>query len=121
MMSGVSKYCVLALGVLLGSGPSDTPAFRPPQPYQLEQVYTQIKQQCSTNDLACFLTGLHSITAQHGPRAALEVFALLQDRVYTPAGGHRQHMSQHVGHQKGMVFGSTAKESAFSRILYSYC
>ena len=120
MMSGVSKYCVLALGVLLGSGPGDTPAFRPPQPYQLEQVYAQIKQQCPTNDLACFLTGLHSITAQHGPRAALEVFTLLQDRGDIPATVDGHHIAHHIGHQTAMVFGSSAQALALCPTSYNY-
>ncbi|HKS96991.1 MAG TPA: hypothetical protein VJV74_12785, partial [Terriglobia bacterium] len=77
MTSAASTFSVLALAILFGSGPGDTAAFRPPQPYQLEQVYTQIKQQCPKNALACFLGGLQSVTAEHGPRAAIELFTLL--------------------------------------------
>ena len=119
-MSGRSTYCVLALGILLGSGQSDTPSFRPPQPYQLEQVYKQIKQQCPTNALACFQTGLQSITAEQGPRAAIEVFTLLKDRgdIAPTVDGH--HIAHHIGHETAMVFGATAQALALCPTSYNY-
>lgn len=120
MTSAASTFSVLALAILFGSGPGDTAAFRPPQPYQLEQVYTQIKQQCPKNALACFLGGLQSVTAEHGPRAAIELFTLLQDRGDIPATVDGHHIAHHIGHQTAMVFGPSAEALALCPTSYNY-
>jgi hypothetical protein len=122
MCGGASKVWLLAVwfGILPGSGQSDTSSFRPPQPYELEQLYTQIKQRCPSNVLACFRTELQSITAQHGPRAAIEAFTLLKDRgdIDPTVDGH--HIAHHIGHETAMVFGPTAKAFALCPASYNY-
>ncbi len=122
MCSGASTYWLLAIwfGMLFGFGHSETGSFRPPQPYQLEQVYKQIKQLCPSNALSCFRTQLQSVAAEHGPRAAIEAFTLLKYRgdIDPSVDGH--HIAHHIGHETAMVFGPTAQALALCPTSYNY-
>jgi|SRR5579863_748021 len=111
---------LIGLGIAWGSGQGETHAFRPPLPYDLEQLYHQIKQQCPSSALACFQTQFQSVTAQHGPRAAIEAFTLLKSRgdIGPSVDGH--HIAHHIGHETAMVFGSTAQAFALCPDSYNY-
>ena len=111
---------VIWLGAFGGLAATESSVFRPPQPYQLEQVYKQIKEACPSNTLSCFQAQLQSITAQHGPRAAIEVFTLLKDRGDIAANVDGHHIAHHIGHQTAMVFGPTAQAFALCPDSYNY-
>lgn len=122
MRRWASKYWLLAiwLGTAGVSASPDTGSFRPPQPYELEQVYKQIKAQCLAKAFSCFQTQLQSITAEHGPRAAIEAFTLLQARGDIDASVDGHHIAHHIGHQTAMVFGATAQALALCPDSYNY-
>jgi len=91
-----------------------------PQPYDLEKLYQQAKQACPSGALVCLEPQFQSITARHGPRAAIELFTLLRTRGIIPAGIDGHHVVHHAGHETAMVFGATAEALALCPDSYNY-
>ena len=112
---------MLACTTVLGAASSQSTAgTRVPEPYDLEKLYQQTKQACPDGRLSCLEPQLHSITAKHGPRAAVELFTLLRDRGVVPAHVDGHHVVHHIGHETAMVFGTTADALALCPDSYNY-
>jgi len=97
-----------------------TDAFRPPEPYNLEQLYKRTKLACQPITLSCLQTQFQAITAQHGPRAAIELFTLLQGRGDVSAVVDGHHIAHHIGHDTAAAFGPTAQALALCPPSYNY-
>ena len=80
-----------------------------PEPYELDQLYTDTKERCPDRSIHCYETVLLGITGKHGPGAALDVFRRLQSQgeVKETRDGH--HVAHHIGHHAAMTFGPHAE------------
>jgi len=95
-------------------------AFIPPKPYKLRKLYKQIKKTCPSQALDCYKSELFKITALHGPKAAVNVFAKLQrkNEVKERIDGH--HIVHHIGHNVASVFGPFPEALGLCPITYNY-
>ena len=94
--------------------------FRPPDPYDLEELYQQIKVACPNATLPCLLGQFQSVTARHGPQAAIDLFTLMKTRGDIDPGVDGHHIVHHIGHETAMVFGPTAEALALCPTSYNY-
>lgn len=78
------------------------------------------KQACPAADLPCFEREFAAITARNGPRAAIELFTLLQSRRDIRASIDGHHIAHHLGHETVMAFGATAEALALCPDSYNY-
>lgn len=101
-------------------GSQGTPVTRVPEPYDLEKLYQRVKQACPSGELPCLEPQFQSITAQFGPRAAVDLFALLQSRGVVSADVDGHHVVHHIGHETAMVFGPSADALALCPDSYNY-
>lgn len=102
------------------AGPQATANVSAAAPYDLEALYRQAKQACPSGGLVCLEPQFQSVTAKHGPRAAIELFTLLHDRGIVAANVDGHHVVHHVGHETAMVFGATAEALAMCPDSYNY-
>jgi hypothetical protein len=95
-------------------------AFRPPDPYDLEELYQQTKLACPDIALSCLLAQFQAVTAEHGPRAAIDLFTLLKNRGDIDPGVDGHHIIHHIGHETAMIFGPTPQALALCPTSYNY-
>ena len=95
-------------------------AFRVPDPYDLEELYRQTKVACPGTALSCLVEQFQSVTARHGPRAAIDLFTLLKNRGDIDPGVDDHHIVHHIGHDTAMVFGPSAQALALCPTSYNY-
>jgi hypothetical protein len=94
--------------------------FRPPDPYDLEQLYRQTKVACPDDTLPCMVAQFQSVTARHGPQAAIDLFTLLKNRGVIDPSVEGHHIVHHIGHETAMVFGPTPQALALCPTSYNY-
>jgi len=116
----VAAACLGFASLSSAFGQQSPAGFKPPEPYDLEQLYQQARQACPAGALQCLMPQFQSITDKYGPRAAIELFTLLRERgqVDPLADGH--HVAHHVGHETAMVFGPSAQALALCPLSYNY-
>jgi len=95
-------------------------AFIPPKPYKLSKLYKQIKKTCPSQALECYESELFKITALHGPKASVDVFAKLQrkNEVKEKIDGH--HIVHHIGHNVASAFGPFPEALGLCPTTYNY-
>ena len=103
-----------------GAEPQHQPNPPAPQPYDLEKLFQRAKQACPSSGLACLEPQFQSITARHGPAAAIELFTLLRNRGIVAANVDGHHAVHHIGHETAIVFGPTGEALALCPDSYNY-
>jgi hypothetical protein len=101
-------------------GQSGEGTFHAPEHYDLEKLYQQVKPQCPALKLSCFDGQFQTVTAKYGPRAAIELFTVLQQRGDIDANADGHHVAHHIGHHTAMVFGPSAEAFALCPASYNY-
>ena len=108
------------VGVSDSEGHGKAVAFRPPDPYDLEELYQHTQVACPDTALPCLVAQFQSVTARHGPRAAIDLFTLLKNRGDIDPGVDSHHIVHHIGHETAMAFGPTALALALCPTSYNY-
>jgi hypothetical protein len=91
-----------------------------PVPYDLETLYKQMKTDCPTKDWGCFERQITAVTMTNGPKAAVDVFTLLQTRGDVDPSIDAHHVVHHIGHHTAMAFGNTAEAFSMCPPNYNY-
>jgi plastocyanin len=113
----------LAAGVSCSGGDADEAGsearFRPPAPYRLSQLAERTFS-CASWDDRCARSYALDVTAEHGPRAALRLIALLQRRGQLDRAVDDHQLAHAIGRQTARRFGVNTRAFELCPITFNY-